>query len=290
MTLPPVHTVRRTDTHRLLPAKYSANFESVLTRIADNTEHMETIFELDMATNQRLAAENHGTPGIDARELAFNIPYSHIINAAFTHPHPLGARFSTSLRGAWYAAFELATSKAEVLFHKSIEYAEIQWKERDEIEYDDYLADFHADFHDLRGSDLREGDLPESNLWDNPPETGNSTFAEYLSPTSYMASQQLAVQLLQVEALGVVYPSVRRRGGTCVACFRPAMVCNVRKGGRFRLTWTPNRGGRLVRKGLSAILDRVGQTGEEPIGKDALGDKFRRRTASLASSLAATGT
>jgi hypothetical protein len=29
---------------------------------------------------------------------------------------------------------------------------------------------------------------------------------------------------------GVIYPSVRHRGGTCLACFRPALVVNVRRG------------------------------------------------------------
>jgi hypothetical protein len=38
-------------------------------------------------------------------------------------------------------------------------------------------------------------------------------------------------------ALGVVYPSVRRRGGTCLACFRPALVANVRKGATYRFVW-----------------------------------------------------
>jgi hypothetical protein len=31
---------------------------------------------------------------------------------------------------------------------------------------------------------------------------------------------------------GVVYPSVRQSGGTCIVCFRPALVNNVRKGGQ----------------------------------------------------------
>jgi hypothetical protein len=29
---------------------------------------------------------------------------------------------------------------------------------------------------------------------------------------------------------GLLYPSVRHRGGTCLACFRPALVVNVRIG------------------------------------------------------------
>jgi RES domain len=215
----PVTNLRCFDTHRLLPAKYSPNFDSVLTRISDDDEHLQLIFELDNATNARLQAEESSGPGINWRELVFHVPNHHVINAAFTHANPLGARFSGPDRGAWYAAFEFRTAKAEVLFHKNIEFAEIDWQEREEIDYDDYLADFTAGFHDLRGIE-----------------------DEALSPTSYVRSQHLAAELLEQGSLGIVYPSVRREGGTCIACFRPSIVANVRKGDRYKLTWKPLRG------------------------------------------------
>ncbi len=220
----PLTNLRCFDTHRLLPAKYSPNYDSVLTGIADD-EDLQLIFELDNATNARLQAEENLSPGIGSHELVFHVPYYRVINAAFTHPNPLGTRFSTPERGAWYAAFDLATAKAEVLFHKSIEFAEIDWKEREEIGYDDYLADFTNTFHDLR-------DVPDEGA---------------LSPTSYVRSQQLAVELMKQGSLGIVYPSVRREGGNCIACFRPSIVANVRKSVRYTLIWTPLRG-RIVRQ------------------------------------------
>lgn len=227
--LPPLSQLRRFDTHRLLPAKYGVNYESVLTRIADDDEHLQLIFELDNATNARLEAEENLRPGITQRELVFQVPCYRIVNAAFTHPNPLGARFSTPERGAWYASFEIATAKAEVLFHKSLEFAEIDWQEREEVQYDEYLADFTGTFHDLRSAD--------------------DSFAPCLDPGSYVASQLLTVDLLAAGSLGVVYPSVRRDGGTCVACFRPSVVANVRKASRYRLVWTKARA-TLTREGI----------------------------------------
>ncbi len=223
-SLPPLTQLRRFDTHRLIPAKYSTNLESVLTLIADNDEHLQHIFELDNATNARLIAEENLRPGITQRELVFNVPHYRIINAAFTHPNPLGARFSTPDRGAWYAGFELATSKAEIMFHKSVEFAEIKWNEREQLQYDEYLADFTGSFHDLR---------PESEK--------SGRFAQCLDPDSYVESQKLTVKLLERGSIGVVYPSVRRPGGTCIACFQPSVVANVRKGSRYTLTWTSSR-------------------------------------------------
>jgi hypothetical protein len=41
-------------------------------------------------------------------------------------------------------------------------------------------------------------------------------------------------------SVGVIYPSVRRAQGTNLACFRPAVVGNVRRGDAYRLTWSGN--------------------------------------------------
>jgi hypothetical protein len=216
MALPPVSLVRQADTHRLIPSRHSPHEESVLVALADDDAHLRAIFDLDGATNDRLLAHDQRLPGIGLEELVFAVPYASVVNASFCHAHPLGARFSTPDRGAWYAGFELETSQAEVAFHKSVHLAEIGRFE-DSVTYDDYVADFTASFHDLRRG---------------------AAFRPYLDPASYVASQSLAEQLLEGDSLGVVYPSVRRHGGTCVACFRPALVGNVRLGKRYRFTWT----------------------------------------------------
>lgn len=187
----------------------------MLSRIADDDAHLQDLFELDHATNDRLLAENNLLPGIGIHELVFGVPYFRIVNAAFCHAHPLGSRFNGPERGVWYAAFELKTAQAEIAFHKWIELAEVGWT-HEEIAYDDYLADFSAELHDLRGDDR---------------------FGPVLAPDSYVASQGLAQELLDAGSLGIVYPSVRRRSGTCLACFRPALVMNVRKGRTYVFRW-----------------------------------------------------
>ena len=223
MTLPPVRPtarlIRQNDTHRLIPSKLSEGGDSVLAQIADDDAHLQDLFDLDHATNDRLAAENGRALGIGIHELVFGVPSFRIVNAAFCHPHPLGSRFNGPDRGAWYAAYELETSQAEVAFHKWTELAEVGWTE-EELTYDDYLADFSADFHDLRR---------------------DKRFAHALAPDSYVSSQELAEKLLEAGSLGIVYPSVRRSRGTCVACFRPALVMNVRKGRTYRFRFEGKR-------------------------------------------------
>lgn len=215
--LPALSLVRQPDTHRLVPSAYS-RAESVLADLAEDEAHLRDLFDLDMATNDRVAADNGLLPGIGPEELIYGVPYFRIVNAAFTHAHPLGSRFNGPDRGAWYAAFEVRTAQAEVAFHKTAEYAEIG-RFDDRIEYDDYLADFSAQLHDLRHDER---------------------FAACLAPASYRASQALAERLMAAGSLGVVYPSVRRGGGTCLAAFRPTLVNNVRPGATYAFEW---RGG-----------------------------------------------
>lgn len=213
----PTTPIDQRDTHRLIPAQFADGGVSVLSRLTDDPDVLEGIFELDNATNDRLLAESRLAPGIDERELVFGIPSYRIINAAFCHPSPTGSRFSSPDRGAWYASFELQTSQSEVAYHRRLWLEETAWDEEDESEYLDYLADFRADFHDLRNS---------------------AEHSDCLSPTSYVASQALAAQLLQLASSGIVYPSVRRKGGTCIACFRPVLVTNVRKGYIYKFLFT----------------------------------------------------
>ena len=73
-----------------------------------------------------------------------------------------------------------------------------------------------------------------------------------LDPDTYVESQALAERLLEAESLGVIYPSVRHAGGTCVACFRPALVANVRRGKTYRFTWHGDSRARDHRGALSA--------------------------------------
>jgi RES domain-containing protein len=213
--LPHATLVRLVDAHRLIASKYRPGGESVLALVADSDADLRALFELDHATNDRLLAEHDLLPGIGVHELVFGVPNYRVVNAAFTHAHPSGSRWNGPDRGAWYAARELETSQAEVVFHRTVALAEVGvWE--DEATYDDYLADVSGFLHDVRG---------------------DARFAACLAPDSYVASQTLAERLLAAGSLGVVYPSVRRAGGTCVAVFRPALVANVRRAATYRFTW-----------------------------------------------------
>lgn len=222
--LPPLASVAFSNTVRLIPSKYSPSNESVLADVALGDD-LKVGFELDDRTNDRLQADIELLPGIGPHELVYGIPFANVINAAFTHAQPEGSRFNGPDRGAWYAGKTLKVSQAEVVFHHTVSLEEVGVFE-DELTYDEYLADFRGKFHDLR----------------NAP-----AFQACLSPNSYVESQELAERLLASDSLGVVYPSVRLQDGTCLVCFRPALVTNVRKGSTHRYTWSGSRKPRVER-------------------------------------------
>lgn len=212
----PLIQLRQFDTCRMIPTRFAETADSVLLGIAHDASHLRDLFDLDNATNQRLVGEYGGLPGIGVDELVFGIPNFRIINAAFTYPRPEGSRFNNGDRGAWYCSFEPETALAEVVFHKTVEYQEIG-RFDDCVSYQAFLADFTNEFHDLRG--LQE-------------------FVDCLAPGSYVVSQDFAAHLLDMGSLGIVYPSVRYASGVNLACFRPALVGNVRKGSAYRIIWT----------------------------------------------------
>ena len=93
------------------------------------------------------------------------------------------------------------------------------------------LADFTHEFHDPRG---------------------DTRFRRCFDPRSYVASQRLAERLLEAGSVGVICPSVRRKGGTNLACFRTAVVGNVRRGDTWRFTWSGTEKPRIERDKAAA--------------------------------------
>ena len=193
------------NTCRLVPSVYPS--AGILDRVA-SPEDLPLIFELESWTNDRISAELGLLHPIPPEEWVTGRPMASVVMAAFCHPRTGGGRFNPPDRGAWYAGTELATAHAEVVYHRTRELREVgivemRWQMRL------YLADFDAPFEDVR----RRVALHD--------------------PDSYAASQAYARELLAAGSPGVFYRSVRRPGGECVACFRPALVLRVRPDAHF---------------------------------------------------------
>lgn len=230
--IPPVEQFNFPGMHRLISSKYSQS-GTVLEDVTHSDEDLAIATALDAATNERVLGETRGLAGISPFELVYGFPNAHIIRAAFLHPNKAGgSRFNDTTRGAWYAAEEVETCIAEVSWHRAKRLGDIidpdepgQTPQSDSATYDDWQADFHAEFHVLE---------PASNY----PECLQ---AEPV-PECYLASQALARNLLSQRSNGIVYPSVRREESRCLACFRPALVYSPRRDKRYELSLTRSDG------------------------------------------------
>ena len=144
--------------------------------------------------------------------------YSYV-NAAFAYPRHDGSRFSPKEWGAWYSAFEIDTALQEVAYHltRALTAAEAHYDNT--TYYVELLADFRAEFCDLR-------EVCPSPDYLNPDTT-----------LAYPLGQQFAGKIRQEGANGIVYPSVRYRGGTCLVAFWPGLVQNFQRGETWILRW-----------------------------------------------------
>lgn len=209
MKRPPLVALRQENTHRLVPRKFALE-EDPLLRLGDTAAELRRLSELERATDNRALGEAGLLPGISIHELVFGVPYARVLNAAFTYARLQGGRFNSPDRGAWYAAFHLETSKAEVAYHRGQDLREIKWPHAETFEYVEFLADFRGEFHDIR--------------W-------RTEFRSCLALDTYLHSQRLGKSLLRSGSAGIVFPSVRdKRHGDCIVCFRPALVTNIRRG------------------------------------------------------------
>ncbi|GHE79769.1 hypothetical protein GCM10019059_42800 [Camelimonas fluminis] len=200
--------------YRLVPSKFPpiGVFDTVST-----TADMMHVLEVTGWTNDRLVAHRVGR--LAPSELVFGVPNSSIIMAAFLHVGNDGMRFNSSDLGAWYAAATLNTAFVEVSHHlRRQAYAE----HRPHLSrvYRAYSCDIAGQHVDLRGQQGRHGGLYDSG--------------------SYSASQAFGEGLRASNGHGVLYDSIRHRGGENICVLRPKLISNVTQTRHFRITVRPD--------------------------------------------------
>jgi RES domain-containing protein len=182
-------------------------------------QYQDDLAEIEGATSGRLAAQQQGTEGLQAREMVGVLPHAHFINAAFAYFRPREFnRFNGPGRGAWYAALHVETCQAEVAFHLTRELQRANDFDA-VVDYAEMFASFAGEFVDLRTINPRPDCLHQD------PTTG------------YPAGNAMAELARGNGHNGIIYPSVRHDGGTCLVALWPAAVQSVAQGRVLRATW-----------------------------------------------------
>ena len=216
----PVTQFTAPDTIRLISTAYID--EPAIQPLADDPDELAFLEELEGMTSGR---QGRGVPlpaGVSPNELlteqsGYGWTY---VNAAFCYTRSTGNRFNGPDRGAWYAAWgdqAIETAQQEVSWHLTRELEAVGIFEN-LTAYRELVAGFTTGLHDLR-------DIEDEVLFNTDPTI------------AYPASQALAGQLMGIGSNGVLYSSVRRPEGQCLASFKPNIVQNIRQGSTWVFEW-----------------------------------------------------
>lgn len=207
---------------RLLPATHHK--PPALRGLIDTDEELAVLAEIEGLTSARLLAEYGRNPHLDPRELAWRRRFRDLrvygdshVNAAFTYTRTGGNRFNPEDRGAWYCAWDVMVSVAEVAWHRTRELG-FTGSFHDIARYIELLADFIGEFDDMTDEPRHPALNPDTAI-------------------GYPEGQGLAARLRRAGSRGLVYPSVRAPEGNCLVCFEPGGVQNVRPGASWDLVW-----------------------------------------------------
>lgn len=183
---------------RLLPARYRAAdcFERIL-EPGDST----TIVLLSRLAALTGVAGTGDLDTLDPAKVLFGAGAGWI-NASFLAPRP--GRFSSFRQGAFSIADNLETCLSEVRHHLQKGFLREGITETMDLDYRALAVHFEGRVTDIRSR------LGAGGEW-----------AACYDPDSWTAAQALGDRLRDAGSSGVVYASLRRMGGACVAVFDP---------------------------------------------------------------------
>lgn len=198
--------------YRVIPTRYPA--VGLFERIA-SADDFDALYALEALTNDRLRDEV-GDISLVPPEERLSGPGSSPIMAAFTHLNPRGSRFSDGSYGVFYCAKTSRTSIAETRHHSALFMAATHEPPM-RLQMRLYTVDVSGSVTDLRAAARSQPEL--------------------VDPDDYSAAQAVGRTLRNEGALGILYPSVRDRGGECVAAFRPRLLKNCLHAAYLEYHW-----------------------------------------------------
>jgi hypothetical protein len=205
----PTAIVEWSPAHRIVPSRFPP--VGPWDRVA-RPEDFAALAEIEGMTNPRIR-EELGVLSLIPRERWATGPGSTPIMAAFTHLNPEGSRFSDGSFGVLYASNTVETAIRETVYHRE-RFLERTREPPLQVQMRRYATAIRRRLHDVRGG-----------------------FPQFHDPDDYAASQRLAQELRNAGSDGIVYDSVRNRGGQCAAVFWPDCVAPFIQATHYTYVW-----------------------------------------------------
>lgn len=202
---------------RIIPSLYPRR--NLFERVAPREEE-GSLKRIDDLTNSR-RRELRGELRLVAPYRPVTGPVSGFIMGPFCQPHPNGSRFCDGSFGAFYASRALDTAIHETVYHTAR-----------------FLlaSKFPATW---RGMLVLKANV--SGRFDDVRKAPRPLAAALRHPADYARSQRFGRERRDALSAGIVYRSVRRQGGECVAVFDPQRISNCRQDRFLVYVWDGER-------------------------------------------------
>ncbi len=195
--------------YRIIPSAFPPiNFFEDLVDPAE----MEILFEIESLTNERLRQEI-GEIFLVPPEDRICGPGTSVVMAAFTHVHK-PSRFTDGSYGIYYAGTSEETAIRETVYHRE-NFLNATNEAACEITMRMYQGQVAKEIHDIR----------------------TATYQHLHDPNNYTSSQLFGKTLKNEKSWGIIYHSVRHRGGSCLALLRPPATSTPVQTKHLRYCW-----------------------------------------------------
>lgn len=213
MVIVPKRQTRWPTTHRLILSQYPPI--DLFDDVADPHD-WELLAAAEALTNPRIYEE--------IGDLSLVPPHRRLsgegaswVMAAFTHISPdRQSRFSDGSFGIYYAGDSLETAFHEHAFHMAREYRKTAQVPGWISEVRQLIGTIDAELLDI----------------------GGNGFADLLNKDNYTSAQLFGATQKARGENGILYPSQRRRGGSCIAALFPNVVTPPIQGGHYVYHWS----------------------------------------------------
>lgn len=197
---------------RVIPTRFPAI--NLFDRVA-SSQDFEALYALEAMTNDRIRDEVGLISLVPPAERLFGNGSGPIM-AAFAHLNPQGSRFSDGRYGVFYCAKEKETAIAETRHHASLFLAATH-EASTRLQMRLYTVQVNGEAVDLRVAAV--------------------TGTHIIVPDNYDYPQGIGRQLRAEGVQGILYPSVRKSGGKCLAALRTGILSDCLHSAYLEYNW-----------------------------------------------------
>lgn len=213
----------RARTHRLINSRFPAI--GVFDAYVEDEDELRIAFELEQATNPRLNM-TMGALSFLPQDSILTGPTAHQGMAAFIHVDDNGSRFNDGRLGAWYGALSLETAIAETLYHNDRRLRASEHGFPNRIQLRELIVDIECPLLDIRGAQSTRPELYHSSDYSQSQAFANSVRWPLRAPEKNLGED------------GLIFDSVRHKGGENLCIFRPqALTLPILQGGHYQYEW-----------------------------------------------------